>query len=263
MRGLAQRHQELDGHSLADLLLAGADRMLLEDEHANRSMGRFGAELIPDGASVLTHCNSGALATGALGTALGALITAHYQGKRIHVWVDETRPLLQGARLTTWELQQADVPSTLITDSMAGHFMAQGRIDAVMVGADRVVANGDAANKIGTYGAAVLANAHDIPFYFVAPTSTIDLSTPSGDSITIEERAPEEVTSFRGVRVAPEGVQAANPAFDVTPARLIAAIVTELGVVRAPFPEGLARIAAEQNRPLEPVQTALAGAEAT
>jgi methylthioribose-1-phosphate isomerase len=263
MRGLAQRHQELDGHSLADLLLAGADRMLLEDEHANRSMGRFGAELIPDGASVLTHCNSGALATGALGTALGALITAHYQGKRIHVWVDETRPLLQGARLTTWELQQADVPFTLITDSMAGHFMAQGRIDAVMVGADRVVANGDAANKIGTYGAAVLANAHDIPFYFVAPTSTIDLSTPSGDSITIEERAPEEVTSFRGVRVAPEGVQAANPAFDVTPARLIAAIVTELGVVRAPFPEGLARIAAEQNRPLEPVQTALAGAEAT
>jgi methylthioribose-1-phosphate isomerase len=263
MRRLAEQRRELDAPSLADVLLSEADGMLREDDEANRSMGRYGAELIPDGAGVLTHCNTGALAAGALGTALGAFITAHQQGKQIHVWVDETRPLLQGARLTTWELQQAGVRFTLITDSMAGHFMARGDIHLAMVGADRIVANGDAANKIGTYGAAVLARAHDIPFYIVAPTSTIDLATRSGDDITIEERAPEEVTSFRGVRVAPEGTPAANPAFDVTPSRLIAAIVTEGGVVRPPFAEGLARMAGDQNRPPRSVQTVLTGAQRT
>ncbi|MBV9278913.1 MAG: S-methyl-5-thioribose-1-phosphate isomerase, partial [Chloroflexi bacterium] len=220
MRRVAARHAGDPPERLVEALRAEADRMLQEDERANREMGRHGAELIPDGARILTHCNTGALATGAFGTALGAIRTAQEQGKRIHVWVDETRPLLQGARLTAWELKDLGIPFTLIADSMAGHFMARGEIDLAMVGADRVVANGDAANKIGTYSAAVLARAHDIPFYFVAPTSTVDLSTPSGDSITIEERKPEEVTSFGGVRVAPEGVQAANPAFDVTPARL-------------------------------------------
>ena len=246
---------------LAELLLAEADRSLAEDEATNRAMSRHGAELIPDGASVLTHCNSGALATGAYGTALGAIHAAHEQGKRLHVWVDETRPLLQGARLTAWELQQAGIPYTLIADNMAGHFMARGQVDLVMVGADRVAANGDTANKIGTYGVAVLAGAHGLPLYFVAPTSTLDLALPSGDRITIEERRPEEVTTFRGARVAPEGARAANPAFDVTPARLIAAIVTEHGIVRAPFAEGLARAAAHATRPLEPAATALAGAE--
>lgn len=227
---------------VAEALLEEANRMLVEDERINRAMGEHGASLIPDGANVLTHCNAGALATGAHGTAVGAILSAHEQGKRLHVWVDETRPLLQGARLTAWELQQASIPYTLITDSMAGHFMARGRIDLAMVGADRVAANGDAANKIGTYSVATLARAHELPFYIVAPTSTVDLSTPTGAAIAIEERAPEEVTSFRGVRVAPPGAHVENPAFDVTPARLIAAIVTENGVVREPFGQGLASV---------------------
>jgi methylthioribose-1-phosphate isomerase len=235
--------------------------MLREDEEINRSMGRNGAELIPDGANVLTHCNTGALAAGAYGTALGVVRAAHESGKRIHVWVDETRPLLQGARLTAWELREMGVPFTLITDSMAGHFMSRGAVDLAMVGADRIVANGDAANKIGTYSAAVLAHAHDIPFYFVAPTSTVDLSTPSGDLITIEERNPDEVTSFGGRRVAPQGIDVANPAFDVTPARLIAAIVTERGIVRPPFTDGLRRVATQPVRPVETVHAALVGGE--
>ncbi|HEX6507089.1 MAG TPA: S-methyl-5-thioribose-1-phosphate isomerase, partial [Chloroflexota bacterium] len=201
-------------------------------------------------------CNAGALATGAFGTALGAIVAAHEEGKRIHVWVDETRPLLQGARLTAWELQQAGIDHTLITDNMAGHFMARGEIDMVMVGADRIVANGDAANKIGTYSAAVLAQAHNIPFYFVAPTSTVDLSTPSGDHIPIEQRNTEEVTSFGHVRTAPLGTRAANPAFDMTPSRLIAGIVTERGVVRAPFTEGLAGIASPSGHIAERVEEA-------
>jgi methylthioribose-1-phosphate isomerase len=192
----------------------------------------------------LTHCNAGALATGAYGTALGVIRAAHEQGKRIHVWVDETRPLLQGARLTAWELKEVGVPCTLITDSMAGYVMAQGRVDAVIVGADRVAANGDGANKIGTYSLAVLASAHHIPFYFVAPTSTIDLATASGTHIPIEERAPAEVTTCGDAHVAPEGIAVANPAFDITPARLVTAIVTEQGVVRPPFEEHLARVVA-------------------
>src|ERR687885_1046053 len=247
---LARMHETIRANAdagpteLADRLLAEANRMLHEDEEANRNMGRLGAALVPDRANVLTHCNTGALATGAYGTALGMIRAAHEQGKRIHVWVDETRPLLQGARLTAWELTEAGVPCTLMTDSMAAYMMAQGRVDAVIVGADRIAANGDGANKIGTYGLAVLARAHNIPFYFVAPTSTIDLATPSGAQIPIEERNPAEVTTCGGVRVAPEGIAVANPAFDVTPARLVTAIVTEQGLVRPPFEEHLAHVVA-------------------
>jgi methylthioribose-1-phosphate isomerase len=248
---LARMHETIranadtDPTELADRLLAEANRMLNEDEEANRSLGRLGAALVPDRANVLTHCNAGALATGAYGTALGVIRAAHERGKRIHVWVDETRPLLQGARLTAWELKEAGVPCTLIGDSMAGYVMAQGRVDAVIVGADRIAANGDGANKIGTYSLAVLAHVHHIPFYFVAPTSTIDLATPSGDHIPIEERNPTEVTICGGARVAPEGIAVLNPAFDVTPARLVTAIVTEQGVVYPPFEEHLARVVAQ------------------
>jgi methylthioribose-1-phosphate isomerase len=197
---------------------------------------------VPDGANILTHCNAGALATVDWGTALGVVRTAHQQGKRLHVWVDETRPYLQGARLTAWELQQWGIPCTLITDNMAGHFMQQGKVDLVIVGADRVAANGDFANKIGTYSLAVLANAHGIPFYSAAPTSTVDLSIPDGGHIPIEERSSEEVTHLRGMRIAPQGIRAAHPAFDMTPNRYLTALVTEKGVIRAPFTEGLARI---------------------
>src|SRR5919201_4292437 len=249
MRQIILANADAGPPALADRLLAEANRMLHEDEEANQSMGRLGAELVPDRANVLTHCNAGALATGAYGTALGVIRAAHEQGKRIHIWVDETRPLLQGARLTAWELKEAGVPCTLIGDSMAAYVMAQGRVDAVIVRADRIAANGDGANKIGTYGLALLARAHNIPFYFVAPTSTIDLATPSGAHIPIEERNPAEVTICGGTRVAPEGIAVANPAFDITPARLVTAIVTEQGVVYPPFEEHLARVAARPRQP--------------
>jgi methylthioribose-1-phosphate isomerase len=232
---------------IVQALTREADRMLAEDEAANRLMGRHGARLISDEAQVLTHCNTGALATGAFGTAFGVIRTAHEQGKNVHVWVDETRPLLQGARLTTWELTGAGIPFTLIVDSMAAHFMARGAVDLVIVGADRIAANGDTANKIGTYGLAVLAQAHGIPFYVAAPVSTIDLSTPSGSDIPIEERDPEELTRFGGVRTSAEGTGAANPAFDVTPAGLIAGIVTECGILRPPFRESIVRAAGESS----------------
>jgi len=262
MRGVIEGSTGRSPVELADRLLAEAHLMLREDEEANRSIGRLGAELVPDGAHVLTHCNTGTLATGAYGTALGVIRTAHDQGKRIHVWVDETRPLLQGARLTAWELKEAGIPFTLITDSMAASIMSQGKVDVAMVGADRIVANGDSANKIGTYGVAVLAQAHHIPFYFAAPTSTVDLSIPAGTHIIVEERVPEEVTTCGGRRIAPEGIDVANPAFDITPARLITAIITEKGVVRAPYKDGLARLAEKPPRPVEPIESALAGAEA-
>jgi methylthioribose-1-phosphate isomerase len=239
MRALLDQRLEDGVTGLAAALLTEAHRMLAEDESINRTMGKHGAELIPDGANILTHCNAGALATGAYGTALGVIRAAHEQGKRVHVWVDETRPLLQGARLTAWELQEVGIPHSLITDNMAGHFMQRGQIDLAIVGADRIVANGDGANKIGTYSVAVLASAHSLPFYFVAPTSTVDLSIADGSRIPIEERAPDEVTSFRGVSTAPVGTRVANPAFDVTPARLVTAIVTECGVVRRPYTHGL------------------------
>ena len=198
-------------------------------------MGRYGAELIADGDTVLTHCNAGGLATTGLGSALAPIYTAHMDGKRVHVFVDETRPVLQGARLTTWELQQAGVPLTLITDNMVGHFMHSGRIKAVFVGADRIAANGDVANKFGTYGVAVLAHVQHIPVFVVAPCSTVDLSLLSGASIPIEQRKGEEVTRIGTIQIAPSGVQVANPAFDVTPWEYISAIITEHGIAQPPY----------------------------
>ncbi|HZK67771.1 MAG TPA: S-methyl-5-thioribose-1-phosphate isomerase [Chloroflexota bacterium] len=222
-----------------DRLLETGHRILEEDIEANRKMGALGAALLPDVATVLTHCNAGALATAGYGTALGVIRAAVEAGKRIDVYANETRPLLQGARLTAWELVADGIPVTLITDNMAGYFMRQGVISAVVVGADRIAANGDVANKIGTYSVAVLAKENGIPFYVAAPTSTLDLSIPSGDEIVIEERDPREVLYLAGKRIAPEGVAVRNPAFDVTPHRYITAIITERGVARHPFHEAL------------------------
>jgi methylthioribose-1-phosphate isomerase len=213
-----------------------------EEADATHHISVFGAELIKDGWTVLTHCNTGPLATSGYGTALGVIITAHKQGKKIKVITDETRPLLQGARLTTWELKKAGVPITLITDSMAGYFMARGGVDCVITGADRIAANGDTANKIGTYTLAVLAKENNIPFYIAAPVSTIDISLKSGDKIPIEERMGEEITHFKGIRIAPEGIAAANPAFDVTPHKYITAIITDKGIVKEPYSEGIKKI---------------------
>ncbi len=232
------------GEAVASGVLAEAQAIAAEDAAACQAMGEYGAELVADGDTVLTHCNAGALATAGIGTALAPIYVAHGLGKRVAVVADETRPVLQGARLTAWELQRAGIPVTLITDNMAAHFMWSGRIQSVFVGADRIAANGDVANKIGTYGVAVLAHAHGIPVYVVAPRSTLDLSLPDGAAIPIEERAPDEVTSIGGTRIAPEGVAVANPAFDVTPARYVSAIITDAGVARAPFGESLARLVA-------------------
>jgi len=223
--------------------LAEAQAMFREDVEGNHRIGRFGAELLGRSATVLTHCNAGALATAGYGTALGVIRSAVEQGKKIAVFADETRPYLQGARLTAWELQQDGIDVTLITDSMAGHFFQQRKFDAVFVGADRIAANGDTANKIGTYTLAVLANAHQVPFYVAAPISTVDLATPNGAAIPIEERSAREVTEIGGTRIAPEGVAVRHPAFDVTPARLITAIVTDRGVLRAPYEESVRRAA--------------------
>ncbi len=223
-------------------LVAEAVRIGEEDIAINRRIGQHGQELLPDGAQILTHCNAGALATAGYGTALGVIRAAHEAGKKIHVYVDETRPVLQGARLTAWELVREGMPCTLITDNMAGALMQQGKVDAVLVGADRIAANGDTANKIGTYALAVLARAHGVPFYTAAPLSTIDASLHDGGAIPIEERNPAEVTGIGGVRTAPEGVAVWNPAFDVTPHPWIAAIITEAGVIRPPFREGIERV---------------------
>jgi methylthioribose-1-phosphate isomerase len=234
-----------DAGEVTDLparLLAEAQAIAAEDAAACRAMGEHGAALLSDHDVLLTHCNAGALATAGMGTALAPIFTAHAAGKRLHVYVDETRPVLQGARLTAWELARAGVPLTLITDNMAAHFMRRGGIRAVLVGADRIARNGDVANKIGTYGLAVLAREHDIPLYVVAPRSTIDLSLPDGDAIPIEQRAPEEVTSVRGVPLAPAGVRAANPAFDVTPARYVTAVITEAGIARPPHERSIAAL---------------------
>jgi len=198
-------------------------------------MGRCGAELIPDEATILTHCNAGALATAGYGTALGVIRAAVEAGKRIKVFADETRPFLQGARLTAWELAKDDISVTLITDNMAGHFLKSGEVDAVIVGADRIAANGDVANKIGTYMVAVAAHENNVPFYVAAPLTTVDLQLNSGDQIPIESRPAREVTHFRGQMVAPEGIQVANPAFDVTPHRYISAIITDAGIAREPY----------------------------
>jgi methylthioribose-1-phosphate isomerase len=208
-----------------------------EEYESTEKLSQAGASLIKDGFTILTHCNAGPLAATGYGTALGVIIQAKEDGKQIKVFADETRPLLQGARLTTWELKKAGVPITLITDSMAGYFMSQGLIDCVIVGADRIAANGDTANKIGTYTLAVLAKENSIPFYVAAPTTTIDTSLPSGKEIPIEQRKSEEVTHIRGLRIATEGIEVQNPAFDVTPHRYITAIITERGIIREPFGE--------------------------
>ena len=230
------------GAALRDALLEEARAIEEEDVAACRRIGDLGADLIPEKARVLTHCNAGALATAGYGTALGVIRSAARQGKIRNVLADETRPYLQGARLTAWELSREGIPTTLIADNMAGHLMSRGEVDAVVVGADRIAANGDVANKIGTYSVAVLARENGVPFYVAAPVSTIDLATPSGDAITIEERAPDEVTHHGGRRLAPEGVSVRNPAFDVTPHRYVTAIVCERGVARAPYSESLARL---------------------
>ncbi len=243
MRAALERTAGRGPAEAAAALEAEARAMEAEDVEANRRMGRFGAELLPDPCTVLTHCNAGALATAGYGTALGVIRAAVEAGKRIHVFVDETRPFLQGARLTAWELRREGIPCTLITDNMAGYRMKLGGVDAVVVGADRITRNGDVANKIGTYTLSVLAREHGIPFYVVAPLSTVDFSLASVDAIPIEERDPAEVTCCGGRPVVPEGVAVWNPAFDVTPAANVTAIVTDRGVARPPFGESLAVLA--------------------
>ncbi len=240
-RQLAVAAASPDPRTLPDRLLEGAHVLARADVLANRRIGQNGAALLAPGARVLTCCNTGMLATGGYGTAFGVLRSAHERGLRTHVIVCETRPVLQGARLTMWELMQVGIPATLITDNAAGALMRAGGVDAVVVGADRIAANGDVANKVGTYTLAVLAHAHRVPFYVAAPLSTVDLDTPDGDAIPIEERRSEEVTTLGGVRVAPQGVAVRNPAFDITPHLLVTAIITEAGVIRPPYPENLKR----------------------
>ena len=227
-------------------LIEEAQRMHAEDIAANQAMGRHGATLMPAEGGVLTHCNAGALATAGYGTALGVIRAAVEQGKKIHVYADETRPFLQGSRLTAWELMKDGIPTTVISDNMAGAMMRQGRIGAIVVGADRIAANGDVANKIGTYTVAVLAKEHNIPFYVAAPISTVDLACPDGSQIPIEQRNPKEVTHIAGKQMVPEGVAVENPAFDVTPAKYVAAIITEKGIARTPYQESLRKLAAVQ-----------------
>ena len=242
---MRRRYAELNGLPLVELrneLIAEAQQIRLEDIAINESIGRNGAALIPDGKTVLTHCNAGALATAGYGTALGVIRAAVASGKHIDVLADETRPFLQGARLTVWELQHDHIPATLITDNMAGHFLHSGRVGCVVVGADRIAANGDVANKIGTYSVAVLAKENGVPFYVAAPISTLDLSLPSGEQIPIEQRPAAEVTHLQGIPVAPEGTAVENPAFDVTPHRYVTAVVTERGVARPPFTESLRKL---------------------
>ena len=239
MKQLYASIRTLAPEEIRERLVAESQKIREEDIAINEAIGRNGAPLVPDRKTVLTHCNAGALATAGFGTALGVIRAAVQMGKNIDVFADETRPFLQGARLTAWELQRDGIATTLITDNMAGHFLKSGRIGCVVVGADRIAANGDVANKIGTYSVAVLAKENKVPFYVAAPISTLDLTLASGDEIPIEERAAREVTHVQGVPVAPEGIAVANPAFDVTPNRYVSAIITERGVARAPYGESL------------------------
>jgi methylthioribose-1-phosphate isomerase len=243
MRKLYESSRGASSGEIRALLVAEAQLVKREDIRINEAIGRNGAGLVPDGKTVLTHCNAGALATAGYGTALGVIRAAVAAGKKIDVFADETRPFLQGARLTAWELQQDGIATTIITDNMAGHFLKSGRIGCVVVGADRIAGNGDVANKIGTYSVAVLAKENNVPFYVAAPVSTLDLSLASGDEIPIEERAASEVTHVQGVPLAPDGIDVANPAFDVTPNRYVTAIITERGVARAPYLESLKSLA--------------------
>jgi methylthioribose-1-phosphate isomerase len=239
MRRLYASCNGMPREATIERMVREAQQIRLEDIAICREIGRNGAALVPDGKTVLTHCNAGALATAGYGTALGVIRAAVSAGKKIDVFAGETRPFLQGARLTAWELQQDQIPTTLITDNMAGHFLRSGRIGCVVVGADRIAANGDVANKIGTYSVAVLAKENGVPFYVAAPISTLDLTLESGDLIPIEQRAAKEVTEVFGVPVAPENIGVENPAFDVTPSRYVTAIITERGVARAPYSESL------------------------
>jgi methylthioribose-1-phosphate isomerase len=235
-------YESLHGRPIEEIrarLVSEARQIRLEDIAINHAIGRHGAALVPDGKTILTHCNAGALATAGYGTALGVVRAAVASGKKVDVFADETRPFLQGARLTIWELQQDGIAATLITDNMAGHFLKSGRIGCVVVGADRIAANGDVANKVGTYSVAVLAKENGVPFFVAAPISTLDLTLESGDEIPIEQRAASEVTHVFGVQVAPEETRVENPAFDVTPNRYVTAIITERGVARAPYTESL------------------------
>ena len=246
IRRMRTKFEQLSSLTIAEIkrqLIAEAQRMLVEDIAANQAMGKHGAVLLPASGGILTHCNAGALATCGYGTALGVIRAAVDSGKKLHVFADETRPFLQGSRLTAWELMKDGIPTTLIADNMAGAIMRQGKIDAVVVGADRIAANGDVANKIGTYTVAVLAREHGIPFYVAAPFSTVDLETPDGSRIPIEQRAAQEVTHIAGKQIAPDGVGVENPAFDVTPHAYVAAIITERGVARAPYAESLRELA--------------------
>ena len=240
-RMLSIAESEADINSAKARLLEEAVRIEKEDEEINRRMGSHGIELMPDGGSVLTHCNAGALATAAFGTAVGVIRAGWEDGKRFKVFNTETRPFLQGARLTAWEFKKLGIPSTLVVDSAAGMLMRRGEIGCVITGADRIAANGDTANKIGTYTLAVLAKENNIPFYVAAPISTVDMSLSDGDQIEIEQRSSSEVTEFRGVPVAPDGVEALNPGFDVTPAKYVSAIITEAGVARPPFIDSLSQ----------------------
>jgi methylthioribose-1-phosphate isomerase len=231
----AEKHKDLEIEQLKGVLLDEAQSIIEEDRAKCRAIGQHGLDLLRNGDTILTHCNAGGLATSDYGTALAVMFSAHESGKNISVYADETRPLLQGSRLTAWELMQAGIDVTLICDNMAAQVMKEGKIQCVIVGADRIAANGDTANKIGTYNVAILAKAHDIPFYVAAPTSTLDLSLKTGDLIPIEQRAAEEVTEGFGSRTAPEGVKVYSPAFDVTPAHLITAIITEKGIAYPPY----------------------------
>ncbi len=243
MKSLYAKLQDKPRPAIVEAMVEEAKQIKLEDIAICKAMGAHGAALVPDGKTVLTHCNAGALATAGYGTALGVIRAAISSGKKIDVFADETRPFLQGARLTAWELQQDNIPTTLITDNMAGHFLRSGRIGCVVVGADRIASNGDVANKIGTYSVAVLAKENNVPFYVAAPISTLDLTLTTGDQIPIEERSSKEVTEVFGVHVAPDNIAVANPAFDVTPNRYVTAIITEKGVARAPYEESLKRLA--------------------
>ena len=249
IRRMTEKFESLRPRTIAEIrqaqqvMIEESQRMHAEDIAANQAMGRHGATLMPSSGGVLTHCNAGALATAGYGTALGVIRAAVEAGKKIHVYADETRPFLQGSRLTAWELMKDGIPTTVISDNMAGVMMQQGKIGAIVVGADRIAANGDVANKIGTYTVAILAKEHGIPFYVAAPISTVDLATPDGGKIPIEQRNAREVTHIGGRQMTPDGVEIENPAFDVTPAKYIAAIITERGIARAPYKESLSELA--------------------
>jgi len=239
---LAEKKAPQGVENLGAILLEEAEKILRDDVTANKRMGKFGNTLVPKNARILTHCNAGALAMGGYGTAVGVIRAAHEAGKKVSVFVDETRPFLQGARLTAWELDVYGIPHQLITDNMAGHFISRGEVDLIVTGADRIASNGDTANKIGTYTLSVLAKENGIPFYIAAPASTFDLSIKSGKEIPIEERDPAEVTCFAGKPVAPKGTKARHPAFDVTPAKNITAIITERGIITPPYSKNIKMI---------------------